>query len=163
MAASRNGSLSRRDVLIVGGSAAAVLGLGSGCAILRGGAKHPILDPSASKLENGVLRIPLSELATIPAGDVLEVKAGQPYPDLLITQGEAAGQWQVITAACTHKGCTVDWETAKKEWGCACHGSRFGPDGAVLEGPASEPLQKPQASVEGDALVIALSGLNPKT
>src|SRR5688500_14743955 len=131
MAASGTERLSRRDVLIVGGTAAAVLGLGSGCAILRGGAKHPVLAPSASRLENGVLRIPLSELAGIPAGDVLEVKAGSPYPDLLITQGDAAGQWEVITAECTHKSCTVDWEAAKKEWGCACHGSRFGPDGAV--------------------------------
>ncbi|MGQ0507925.1 MAG: ubiquinol-cytochrome c reductase iron-sulfur subunit [Myxococcaceae bacterium] len=150
-------ALSRRDVLVVGG-AAALFGL-EGCALLKGGATHPTLNPSSARLEGGVLRIPLSELSAIPSGDVLEVKSANEYPDLLITQGEVAGTYRVITAKCTHRGCIVDWKAEKQEWECACHGSRFAPQGAVLEGPADAPLKAPQATVEGDQLAIQLGGL----
>ena len=129
--ASSKCGLPRRDVLIVGGAAAALFGLGSGCAVLRGGAKHPTLEASAASLQDGMLRIPLSELNAIPPGDVLEVKTAKDKPDLLITAGPTPGEWRVVTADCPHAGCTVDWKPEAKEWQCPCHGSRFSPTGAA--------------------------------
>ena len=53
---------------------------------------------------------------------------------------DADGRLHAISAVCTHLRCLVEWNDAERSWDCPCHGSRFDLDGAVLEGPATEPL-----------------------
>ncbi len=53
-----------------------------------------------------------------------------------------AGRLHCVSPVCTHMKCDVAWNLAEKTWDCPCHGSRFNPDGAVLNGPAHEPLEK---------------------
>jgi glycine/D-amino acid oxidase-like deaminating enzyme/nitrite reductase/ring-hydroxylating ferredoxin subunit len=48
----------------------------------------------------------------------------------------------VHSAACTHLGCQIHWNSTEQCWDCPCHGSQFAPDGTVLNGPAISPLAK---------------------
>jgi glycine/D-amino acid oxidase-like deaminating enzyme/nitrite reductase/ring-hydroxylating ferredoxin subunit len=61
------------------------------------------------------------------------------------------GVLHAVSARCTHLGCIVGWNAAERSWDCPCHGSRFGVDGDVLQGPAVEPLgrkaSQPDSSV----------------
>jgi hypothetical protein len=46
------------------------------------------------------------------------------------------------SAACTHVGCHVHWNTLEVCWDCPCHGSHFAVDGTVLNAPAIYPLAR---------------------
>ncbi|HVE94008.1 MAG TPA: FAD-dependent oxidoreductase [Acidimicrobiales bacterium] len=50
------------------------------------------------------------------------------------------GTVHAVSANCTHMGCRVNFNPAERSWDCPCHGSRFGIDGSVLEGPATKDL-----------------------
>ena len=47
-----------------------------------------------------------------------------------------AGVLHACAATCPHMKGVLRWNAAERSWDCPCHGSRFSPDGAVLEGPA---------------------------
>ncbi|WP_299568939.1 FAD-dependent oxidoreductase [uncultured Williamsia sp.] len=50
------------------------------------------------------------------------------------------GTESTVTPVCTHLGGILHWNDAEQSWDCPLHGSRFGPDGDVLEGPATRHL-----------------------
>ncbi len=51
------------------------------------------------------------------------------------------GGLHTLSATCTHLGCVVGFNDAERNWECPCHGSRFSTRGAVLQGPATSPLE----------------------
>jgi glycine/D-amino acid oxidase-like deaminating enzyme/nitrite reductase/ring-hydroxylating ferredoxin subunit len=57
-----------------------------------------------------------------------------------------AGALHAVSARCTHLGCIVHFNDAERAWECPCHGSRFAPDGSVIQGPANRAL--PPADIE---------------
>jgi len=58
--------------------------------------------------------------------------------DRLLVGRDAAGLY-AMSAVCTHQGCTL--RVGQDRLPCPCHGSAFDFDGAVLNGPAIDPLQ----------------------
>jgi glycine/D-amino acid oxidase-like deaminating enzyme/nitrite reductase/ring-hydroxylating ferredoxin subunit len=55
---------------------------------------------------------------------------------------DEAGTLHAVSPTCTHLYCQVSFNQAEKSWDCPCHGSRFGVDGEVLQGPAVKPLER---------------------
>jgi glycine/D-amino acid oxidase-like deaminating enzyme/nitrite reductase/ring-hydroxylating ferredoxin subunit len=55
---------------------------------------------------------------------------------------DEAGTLHSVSPVCTHMRCDVAFNDAEKTWDCPCHGSRFTPDGDVLNGPAHKPLER---------------------
>jgi Rieske Fe-S protein len=53
---------------------------------------------------------------------------------------DESGSLHAMTSVCPHRGCDVEWNGAEKVWDCPCHGSCFDARGAVLRGPAVQPL-----------------------
>ncbi|MEU8610758.1 Rieske 2Fe-2S domain-containing protein [Actinoplanes sp. NPDC048791] len=49
----------------------------------------------------------------------------------------------ISSACCAHLGCIVHFNDAETAWECPCHGSRFGVDGSVRQGPADPPPGTP--------------------
>ncbi|MDZ4247165.1 MAG: ubiquinol-cytochrome c reductase iron-sulfur subunit, partial [Dehalococcoidia bacterium] len=55
----------------------------------------------------------------------------------LVRRGET---FKVLSAVCTHLGCTPNWIEEKGVYECPCHGSIFNGKGVVVSGPAPSPL-----------------------
>lgn len=78
-------------------------------------------------------------LDEVPAGEARLVRVGG---KLVGAFRDDAGAVQAVNPTCTHVGCRLGWNTAERSWDCPCHGSRFAPDGSVLQGPATAPLER---------------------
>jgi len=50
------------------------------------------------------------------------------------------GTNHAVSPVCPHLGGIVHWNDADQAWECPLHGSRFAPDGTLLEGPATRDL-----------------------
>jgi glycine/D-amino acid oxidase-like deaminating enzyme/nitrite reductase/ring-hydroxylating ferredoxin subunit len=79
-----------------------------------------------------------SDLDNIPAGEGMVLSIGA---SKLAVYRNARGDLSALSPVCTHLGCLVHWNTTEKSWDCPCHGSRFDPQGKILNGPATSPLE----------------------
>ena len=63
------------------------------------------------------------------------------HPQLAVNLLESARSVLTPTVPrCPHMGCALKYNSAEHSWDCPCHGSRFGRDGELLDGPANDDL-----------------------
>lgn len=70
--------------------------------------------------------------------DAAGVVSGPPWH--LQAQCRVDGVEHRVSPVCPHLGGIVNWNDADRAWECPLHGSRFAPDGTLLEGPATRGL-----------------------
>lgn len=96
------------------------------------------------------LNVAAQYAAYLTAGEVSSVDEITPNSGAVIREGvkklavyrDEAGELHRLSAVCTHLGCIVGWNKAASTWDCPCHGSRFDAHGRVVNGPASQDLEK---------------------
>jgi glycine/D-amino acid oxidase-like deaminating enzyme/nitrite reductase/ring-hydroxylating ferredoxin subunit len=93
-------------------------------------------------LVGDLARAELRELHSPAEGEGVVGRRGA----LPVGKSRVDGRRCSVVAICTHLGGTVTWNDAERSWDCPLHGSRFSPDGAVLEGPATRPLRRASES-----------------
>jgi len=110
----------------------------------------------------GVFRLPSP---TVLPGPMRRYKVGHPEDlpmgserifakENLFVFRDAEGVY-AMSAVCTHLGCTVS--RTGEGFACPCHGSRFGPTGAVLGGPAPRPLPQLEVTRAADGELVVLA------
>jgi menaquinol-cytochrome c reductase iron-sulfur subunit len=65
-----------------------------------------------------------------------------------------SGDIVAFAPQCTHLGCAYHWEEPKKQFLCPCHTSVFSIDGKVVSGPAPRPLDRFEAKVQNNKLLL---------
>ena len=106
---------------------------------------------------DGVIALAFSEYPelTRPGGAVRILPDGARDPLLVLTRPD--GQLTVLSTTCTHRGCAV--EARGEHLVCPCHGSTYDRNGAVMRGPAEQPLRKYQTrAMSGGVEIIVRDG-----
>ncbi len=119
--------MNRRDFLTAVSWGAAAVGAGSVIAALSR-FMQPVIQTGAP----GPVDVGLP--GDYAAGSLTFVEPARAY------LGRDDRGFYAILAICTHLGCTPRLQSGG--YACPCHGSRFNRDGAVLNGPASRPLDR---------------------
>lgn len=97
------------------------------------------LDVLTHLLKDYVIRGTEKELSSVTSGQgkIIEYEGRK-----AAAYRDETGTLHVVSAVCPHMGCIVHWNNAERSWDCPCHGSRFGTDGLLLEGPAFMDLEQ---------------------
>jgi glycine/D-amino acid oxidase-like deaminating enzyme/nitrite reductase/ring-hydroxylating ferredoxin subunit len=98
-------------------------------------------------MENSTALKNLAEYVT--PGEISSTDELEPSQGAIMREGlkkiaayrDAKGTVHQHSAACTHLGCHLHWNSFEHCWDCPCHGSIFGPDGRVLNAPAISGLK----------------------
>jgi glycine/D-amino acid oxidase-like deaminating enzyme/nitrite reductase/ring-hydroxylating ferredoxin subunit len=83
-----------------------------------------------------------SSTPTVPDGEGRLVRCGIRPCGV----SRVGGVERTVSAVCTHLGGVVQWNDAERSWDCPLHGSRFAPDGTVLQAPAVRRLSTTEGS-----------------
>ena len=74
-------------------------------------------------------------------------------PSQFLVFRDSTTAFTVLTAVCTHEGCTVDSFNGQL-YTCPCHGSKYTTAGGVANGPANRPLSVFPSTLSGTTLTF---------
>jgi menaquinol-cytochrome c reductase iron-sulfur subunit len=95
------------------------------------------------------LTAPIQKLVTIEQRDGWRKTIKQ--QPIYVTK-DPQGALIVLSAVCTHLGCSVRWVDAQNRFVCPCHGGMFSGDGKLLGGPPPRGLDRLETKIEDGIL-----------
>ena len=120
---------------------------------------HPLLARTTEKSWSDVgnvndfqsLEAPVKKLVTIEQRDGWR-KTMTEKP--VYVSKDKQGQLIVLSAVCTHLGCTVPWAEKEKRFICPCHLGNFAADGTLLGGPPPRSMDRLETKIEDGTLKV---------
>lgn len=88
------------------------------------------------------------------ANSALLTNGGHLTTNGVIVAKTAAGNYIAVSSACTHQGNPLNFESGNNQFHCNAHGSNFGLDGKVINGPAGAALKQYKTTLTGTSLRV---------
>jgi cytochrome b6-f complex iron-sulfur subunit len=134
--------MDRKEFLLQLGSSAVLLPVCLG--MLSGCSKETDVAPAPTNVDFTI------DIST----GALSKNGGYLVKDGIIVARTTSGNFLAVSAACTHEGTNVQYESAPNDFYCASHGAVFTSTGAVSSGPARRSLAKYNTELTGTSLRI---------
>ena len=84
----------------------------------------------------------------------LNTNGGYIVKDGVIVAKTTAGNYVAVSAACTHEGANVNYNSGSDKFVCPRHGATFANSGTAVSGPANGNLQKFNTTLTGNSLRV---------
>lgn len=103
--------------------------------------------PASQPRSDGFIKV--GTVAELDAGAIVLSESAIGPVAVVRNQGVLAA----VNPTCTHKGCTVAWQSG--EYVCPCHQAKFSSTGVVVgQVPTRIPLKTYQAKIEGSDVLV---------
>lgn len=123
-------------------------GLGVVATLLEGCSSLPIVKATP---ENNTLKVPVS---SFEKSQYVLVRSAKMEFDILLVK-KSDGTYHGLKMQCTHQAQPLS--VSGNGLHCATHGSAFDLDGNVTHEPATVPLTKYFAAIQGDSIIVQLN------
>ena len=153
--ATRPSSMSRRSLLAGGFSAAAGLAAG---AVLGGVMEQKLNNAQQSNISNmplvglGKDWLAVGNAAEIVPGQMVQFSTGTVVGYVFhndeASDSDGEPEWIAMSAACTHMGCIVAWNSQDRKLHCPCHSGAFTRYGAPTDGSQKYLRSLPRIEVQ---------------
>lgn len=120
---------------------------------------HPVLAKTTEKSWSDVGSVNEFESIAAPVQRLIQVEQLDGWRKTVLQKPvyvlrDSAGQLAVLSAVCTHLGCTVPWIEKQNKFICPCHQATFDHGGKLIGGPAPRGMDVLPVKVEQGILKV---------
>lgn len=118
---------------------------------------HPVLARTTEKSWSDVGKLDEFQDLSAPVKKLVTIEQRDGWRKTMIEKPvyvskDTQGQLTVLSAVCTHLGCTVPWVEKEGRFICPCHLGTFAPDGKLIGGPPPRDMDRLESKIEDGIL-----------